>query len=351
MKFLILILISGFISAQKVEIRRVAIYGDDDRKNYYEADNISKALSGFVGMLVRNVDLLDLGNSKYLLKTTKLSDRFNILTDERFASEPVVGFCSGFLASSTTFITAAHCIEKVSCRNFSVVFDWRIEREGVYPSEIDSNNVYRCSTVVYNGRSRGYDFAVIRLDRLVRDRYPLALERKELEVGRSVFVIGYPNGLPLKITSPNTSRIRTVSSTTYVCDLDTFRGNSGSPVFDENSLKVIGILIEGEDDYIYSDGKNEVRDPSFPHLYESGRYNVLPQDGGKGEIVLKSILFEHFVPANDLERFINSNPGFLRRTNNQTQPAIYNPTERPIQVRPAIYEVPDIPKDPKVIFI
>lgn len=160
-----------------------------------------------------------------------------------------------FLASSDTFITAAHCIENVSCQNFSVIFDWRIEQEGVYPSDINSANVYRCSSVVYDGRERGYDFALIKLDREVRGRVPLAVERKEIGKNSYVFVIGYPSGLPVKITSPNTSKIRSVSSTTYVCDLDTFRGNSGSPVFDETTMKVIGIVIEGESDYIYSDGK------------------------------------------------------------------------------------------------
>lgn len=347
--FAILLIISANIFSY--EIRRVAIYGDDNRINYYESDNISKALSSSVGMLVRNRDLVDIGNSKYAVRTNKLSERFNLSTNERFADEPVVGFCSGFLASSNTFVTAGHCIEKVSCQNFSVVFDWRIEQEGIYQSEIDYSNVYRCSSVIYNGRSDGYDFAVIKLDRGVKGRVPLAVERREINKDSHVFVIGYPSGLPVKITSPNAARIRSVSSTTYVCDLDTFRGNSGSPVFDETTMKVIGIVVEGESDYIYSDGKNEIRDPNYPHLYEGGRYNILPQEGGNGEIVLKSILFEHFVPANDLERFINSNPGFLRRINNQTQPAIYNPTERPIQVSPAIYEVPDIPKDPKVVFI
>lgn len=91
------VIVSFFdIDVYTYEIRRVAIYGDDDRKNYYEADEVSRSLSSSVGMLVRNRDLIDIGNSRYALKISKLSEKFNLSSNQRFVDEPTVGFCSGF---------------------------------------------------------------------------------------------------------------------------------------------------------------------------------------------------------------------------------------------------------------
>lgn len=327
-------------------IRRVAIYGDDDRINYYEADNISKALSNSVALLVKNRDIIENGKDSVIIRTRRLSERFNLRQDIKFASEPSAGFCSGFLVSSDTLITAAHCIEEVECADFSAVFGFRIENESNYQPPIDKKNVYRCGSVVVNGRDRGYDFALIRLEKKVDNIFPLAVERNSIpQQGSSVFVIGYPSGLPVKITLPGKSRIRKIDGDILVCDIDTFRGNSGSPVFDENTLKVIGVVISGEIDYVYSAGERNVYDPRHPHIYEPGGYNIMPQDGGEGEKVLSSMIFREYIPFNKTEEFLDKYRGVLRRTydsyNNPTiSPAIYLPYDNPVMIVPAVYEIP-----------
>ncbi|MGK7898838.1 MAG: serine protease [Xenococcus sp. (in: cyanobacteria)] len=50
---------------------------------------------------------------------------------------------------------------------------------------------------------------------------------------KNVFVIGHPSGLPLKFANGTQVRDHSPSSF-FVANLDTYGGNSGSPVFNED---------------------------------------------------------------------------------------------------------------------
>ena len=73
-----------------------------------------------------------------------------------------------------------------------------------------------------------------------------------------VGLAGYPVGLPLKVafteSDPNkdpsevTNRIFARNATMFFARLDAFKGNSGSPVFNEE-FEVVGILTGGASDF------------------------------------------------------------------------------------------------------
>ena len=60
--------------------------------------------------------------------------------------------------------------------------------------------------------------------------------------------MGFPAGMPLKY-APNATVRDASNEASFVANLDTFGGNSGSGVYDQTSKKLIGILVEGEIDY------------------------------------------------------------------------------------------------------
>src|SRR5262249_26083654 len=81
----------------------------------------------------------------------------------------------------------------------------------------------------------------------------------KIQIGTKVHVLGHPSGLPLKLARQDSkSRVIVPSdptATTFVALLDTFGGNSGSPVFrsgpeTDPHFEVEGILIEGRADYV-----------------------------------------------------------------------------------------------------
>ena len=94
------------------------------------------------------------------------------------------------------------------------------------------------------------DYSVIQLDRKVTDREPLKFRTKgKVPTHAKVMTIGHPGGIATIIT-PN-GRVRSNDNPVYFSTtLDTFGGNPGSPVINEKTGIVEGILVRGEEDYI-----------------------------------------------------------------------------------------------------
>ena len=61
--------------------------------------------------------------------------------------------------------------------------------------------------------------------------------------------MGHPSGLPMKIAGG--SKVHALEKHYFVANLDTFTGNSGSPVLNEKTGLVEGILVRGGKDYIF----------------------------------------------------------------------------------------------------
>ena len=66
--------------------------------------------------------------------------------------------------------------------------------------------------------------------------------------------------------SPPTPRSPTIESRTrFTTNLDSFGGNSGSPIFASPSNLLVGILVEGATDYVPRGSCNVVNQlPNFP---------------------------------------------------------------------------------------
>ena len=79
------------------------------------------------------------------------------------------------------------------------------------------------------------------------------------------------------------SEVRTVDKSGYfVANLDTYGGNSGSAVFNTDTGLVEGILVRGENDFVYSNGCRVS--------------NVCPAPGCRGEDVTKISELANLIP-------------------------------------------------------
>src|SRR5690606_6853870 len=128
-----------------------------------------------------------------------------------------------------------------------------------------------CKEIVAREYTSQQDYALVRLDRPVRNHRPLTLAQSQSQSGDGVVVIGHPSGLPTKIT--DNAVVRSQKGAYFVANLDTYGGNSGSAVFNENTLEVVGILVRGAQDFRYD---------SQSQCYRS---NVCAEDGCRGEDV------------------------------------------------------------------
>ncbi|ATH08231.1 hypothetical protein BIY24_09795 [Halobacteriovorax marinus] len=263
------------------------IYGKDDRKEIRE--HSSRAVHKLSQSVAGMVNFYDLAPSRYngysTYSSLSLGDRINACPGERFVNQPTLMSCTGFLVGEDTLVTAGHCVREVSdCTYNKWVFNFTVDDE-----LIKDQDVYGCKEIIARDEVSlpiigTTDYAIIKLDRKVKGRAPLKFRTKgKVKNGADVFVIGHPMGLPLKVADNAT--VKGSFGKTFKTNLDTYGGNSGSPVFNEKTGEVEGILVQGAQDFDtsgycvgsnFGQGHNEIvykitRLKALQELFEKGK--------------------------------------------------------------------------------
>jgi V8-like Glu-specific endopeptidase len=170
-------------------------------------------------------------------------------------------------------------IDESECSSNKWVFDFK---EGI--TQFSKNNVYSCKKIIAQkyiySEKEVNDYAVIELDRNVLGRAPLAHRKYgHVPLNTPLLVIGHPMGLPMKITDGawvsrmnETERLRKIHSwflraNYFIANLDSYAGNSGSPVFNKKTGKVEGILIQGTEDFIFNGSMNCLESQHLSNSY------------------------------------------------------------------------------------
>lgn len=230
------------------------IYGDDNRVDVYASTipdyvNLSRSTAAMIDPIKLKADSKT-GLVRVLGQT--LAAR-GVCHGERFSKQISAANCSGFLIGEKTLVTAGHCIQdEADCRGNRWVFDFKVETENQGIVKVPAESVYSCAKIITRSLDavNKNDFAMIELDRPVTDRAPLKIRQEgKPSIGDSLVVIGHPTGLPTKIADG--AAVRSNKGKFFVANLDTFGGNSGSAVFNTQTLEVEGILVRGENDYVY----------------------------------------------------------------------------------------------------
>lgn len=232
------------------------VFGTDDRveTHDYHSRSIQK-LARSVAVQMDEIDLEENGR-RYDLWQLTLADKVEVCQDERFSEQLAIGQCSGFLIAPDLIVTAGHCVNKESkCKKRKWVFDYTTKVLNKNKG-IKKKNVYGCEKVIKSAFDfeRNIDFAIVKLDRQVQGRKPLKYRtRGSINIGEDVLTIGYPSGIPQKV-SGNATVMKSTNINIFKTDLDTFIGNSGSPVFNTRTNEVEGIVVRGGKDYYFPEG-------------------------------------------------------------------------------------------------
>lgn len=261
------------------------VYGEDDRMEAYAVirEERREALES-VAVVVARSDLVENENGTFSLPARTLGETGSFCASERFVDQPSPGICSAFLVGPDLVATSGQCIsDAVDCSRFAFVFGFRMAEPGVAVLNFDPSQVYFCSGILENRvENEGPDWAIVRLDREVDGRSPLAVRREgRVEEGRELVTMGHPFGLPLKIADGAEVRDNDFEGF-FVANIDASRGSTGSPVLDAQTMMVEGILVRGEDDLILQDG-----------CWVTRRCG---DDRCRGEDVTRSSEFQHLVP-------------------------------------------------------
>ncbi len=251
MKSLCFVFLFSVFSVQAMD---KVVYGQDNRMEVSEAPTFLAEYARSTAAMIPKYKLEKDDDVYVLPYANNLQKEFNLCSSERFLKQPIFADCSGFLIAPDILVTAGHCVlNSKQCKESYWVFDYRVEDNGSVKKSFPVTDVYSCKQVIARKLEDSPtvdDYAVIRLDRIVKDRKPLMI-RKETKVSNSasLVVIGHPSGLPTKIT--DNGPIRENNDRYYfIANLDTFSGNSGSAVLDAQTGVVEGILVRGEEDYV-----------------------------------------------------------------------------------------------------
>lgn len=230
------------------------VYGVDSRIETYQASSAVQKLAASTAGMIKNSDLLSIGEYTILPPRT-LKQAYGLCEGELFADQANPMDCSGFLVGPDLLVTAGHCIQKqADCDTLSWVFDYKIdEKTGRAPVMLPSKNVYKCKEVIEakldNQNGKAYDYSLVRLERVAKDRAPLKVRTSgKISDGDAITVIGHPSGLPQKVAG-DAVVVENAKENFFQANLDTFGGNSGSAVFNDETGVVEGILVRGAKDY------------------------------------------------------------------------------------------------------
>ena len=237
--------------AERLRYQQKAIYVPDNRHEVFEETNPtiqSRTESGV--SLFHDSDVTVMADSSSL-KTRTFQEAQNLCSSEPYLTQPVGAFCSGVLVAPDIVATAGHCVNGATVGRIRFVFGFKMIDAKTPNLTIKNSEIYPGVRVIDRRKlSTGPDWALVKLDRPVTNHPVTPLRRSgKIADGQTVYVIGHPSGLPAKIA--DNGKIRDNSPAAYfVTNLDTYGGNSGSPVFDSDSHMLEGLLVRGEKDFI-----------------------------------------------------------------------------------------------------
>jgi hypothetical protein len=271
--------------AKALKANQKVIYGTDDRVDVFQlpaGPNLDDVDS--VVALFDKGDVTDNGNGTSKLNTVNFGTAQNLCSSERFRTQPIGAFCSGFLVAPDVIATAGHCANAGNVTNVRFVFGYRMSNATTAITTINNSEIYKGVSII--GRQEvgnGPDWALVRIDRPVTNHRVVQIRRSgKISDSQALHVIGHPVGLPTKFAGGAVVRDNSPSAF-FVANLDTYGGNSGSPVFNSATHEVEGILVRGETDFVQQGGCNVSL--------------VCPSTGCRGEDSTRTTKFANLIPA------------------------------------------------------
>lgn len=180
------------------------------------------------------------------------------LDNTRALKKSLFAGCSSALVGDSVILTARHCLvdvneNPVALGDMRVVFGWDVNGP-VFNSQADPtvspSDVYTPVSVIAQGTELGSpgDWALIGLDRTVSPQYRRLRIGTNPQMEDQVFAIGYPIDMAVKYSTPG--RVWQATTDGWRASISGQSGNSGSPIFDNVSGAIAGVLAFGPDDFV-----------------------------------------------------------------------------------------------------
>ena len=241
--------------------------GQDNRQNLCDVNGLNniKTQAQSVACLMKDHCLVKNGNSYVLQNAPPLHARFPspLAPSVKFRDEPVAGKGTAFLVGDKLVLTAGHCVwnfgrwdadkSEVNLTKIRAVFGFHMQNSN-HLAPIDKAMVCKIAKIVAGNRVQdgrtGADWALVELKKHPAGLIPLRIDFiNKIEHPLKIYMLGHPIGLPLKYVEGAVAKPTDDPNNSFEAEIDAFGGNSGSPVFNSTTNKVIGILVRGNEDF------------------------------------------------------------------------------------------------------
>jgi S1-C subfamily serine protease len=153
---------------------------------------------------------------------------------------------TGFLVGKSLLATAGHVLGLHADETIGKFFllGYQTAPSGIINIKFSTGMALTADSLVGSENSQFIDWALLTLDRKAPPSAEILLinEEDNLIVGDEVFVIGHPLGLPTKYSGPG--NVTKVGPEYFTINLTIKRHHSGSPVFNAETNKVEGIVMD-----------------------------------------------------------------------------------------------------------
>ena len=266
------------------------IYGEDDRIDVYQETDpdrlaVAKSVCGFMYL----DDVLDNEDGTYSLDPGVNFYHGRLPgEDVPFQDQPLCTWCTGFVVGTDLVATAGHCINERKIDDICVVFGFEMADAETPILTLTEDQVYLVDEVIAREEEDELDFAIVRVDRPITapGAVPLPIRREgRIPDETSVGIIGHPLGMPLKITfGPETRVYENVRDLVFVGNFDGQMGDSGAPVFNQDTLVVEGIH--------YASTNPDLLLPAFRCYYEVNRLD----NDEAAQLALRTTAIASYIP-------------------------------------------------------
>lgn len=228
------------------------IYGRDDRADYFtNAVRLDPKIKDNMDATVLIVDkrIVTESGDGFDLLGERLRDQ-EVCSCEKFSNQFATADgapCTGFFFDDKHVVTASHCVPRTDeVGRLRFIHGFHVNGDGEPPRHFAKKDVLMALDVAYRSNpcdKLDPDFVVIRLQEPIAVT-PSERAPKTPDENTDVYEIGYPIGLPAKY-APGAQVLKNDPAVAhFLANLDGFRGNSGSPVFNAQH-QIVGIHVRG----------------------------------------------------------------------------------------------------------